>query len=206
MSFVDSATTKRCRECGIVKPVDDFSPEPRNRDGRQGRCKACRNVLREQWVRPEGYVEPVEKACSRCGEVKPIGEFTVNHSYLLGGREARCRSCLNGQRREYRARPETKALVRNWETRSKLKMRYGISHDEYLRLLGEQGGRCAICGGLPEGGPKSSRLHVDHDHDTGRVRGLICLKCNSALAQFGDSLEGVMKAVEYLKRSIEVTS
>ena len=53
----------------------------------------------------------------------------------------------------------------------------GVSDDEYARLLEAQGGGCAICGAKP----KTRRLHVDHDHATGKVRGLLCHRCNRAL-------------------------
>jgi len=53
----------------------------------------------------------------------------------------------------------------------------GVSDDEYARLLEAQGGGCAICGAKP----KTRRLHVDHDHKTGKVRGLLCHRCNRAL-------------------------
>jgi hypothetical protein len=205
MSVVDSATTKRCRECGVVKSVDDFTPEPRNRDGRQGRCKACNNACRKPASSPEGYVPPAEKACTRCGLTQPLAAFS-SCKYKWDGRQSVCRRCDRAYKKDFKSHPDGRVRVSGWEKRSKLKYRYGITLDDYERLLAEQDGRCAICGKLPKGIGREVRLHVDHDHDTGRVRGLICLKCNSALAQFGDSLEGVMKAVEYLKRSIEVTS
>ena len=53
----------------------------------------------------------------------------------------------------------------------------GVTDAEYDRLLSAQGGGCAICGNPP----KTRRLHVDHDHKTGRVRGLLCHRCNRAL-------------------------
>lgn len=67
--------------------------------------------------------------------------------------------------------------VREYELRS----RYGISSEEYDRLLQEQGGACAICAGSC---PTGRRLAVDHDHETGRVRGLLCATCNQRLAWF----------------------
>jgi hypothetical protein len=53
----------------------------------------------------------------------------------------------------------------------------GVTDDEYARMLAAQGGGCAICGATP----KTRRLHVDHDHKTGTVRGLLCHRCNRAL-------------------------
>lgn len=56
----------------------------------------------------------------------------------------------------------------------------GVSDDEYARLLAAQGGHCALCLNVP----KTRRLHVDHDHATGRVRGLLCYRCNRALPNY----------------------
>jgi hypothetical protein len=54
----------------------------------------------------------------------------------------------------------------------------GVTDEQYAAMLGHQGGRCALC----PSEPKTRRLHVDHDHDTGEVRGLLCHRCNRALA------------------------
>lgn len=88
----------------------------------------------------------------------------------------------------------------NWA----LKNTYGISREEYDRMMTEQDGRCAICG-LDE--PNSHgrtgtkfRLSVDHCHDTGRVRGLLCQKCNRAVGLLGDDIDLLKKAIDYLER------
>ncbi len=71
--------------------------------------------------------------------------------------------------------------------------RYGITLEEYEALNVAQDGRCAICRGW-----EGKRLHVDHDHDTGRIRGLLCPRCNRALAQVGDDMGGLLRYMEYL--------
>ena len=60
------------------------------------------------------------------------------------------------------------------------KFRYGVTAAEFAALLEKQGGRCALCG--VEFADRSGRtLHVDHDHATNRIRGLLCLRCNTAM-------------------------
>lgn len=59
----------------------------------------------------------------------------------------------------------------------------GVTEDEYARLLKVQGGGCAICGNTP----KTRRLHVDHDHKTGAVRGLLCYRCNRNIPTYADA-------------------
>lgn len=76
--------------------------------------------------------------------------------------------------------------------------KYGISTDDYDRMLLEQGGRCAICGGTEPGG-KKGYLGVDHDHDTGKIRGLLCADCNAGIGRLGDSPSTVRSALIYLE-------
>lgn len=85
-------------------------------------------------------------------------------------------------------------------TRKRNLARYGLTVDQYDALLEKQGGGCAIClKPMPEEGSGHLRLCVDHCHDTGEVRGLLCMRCNTALGALGDSLERLEIAVEYLR-------
>jgi len=79
-----------------------------------------------------------------------------------------------------------------------LKTRYGISIAQYNAMLEEQGGVCAICGEQPE----EERLCVDHSHATGKIRGLLCRRCNSGLGCYNDELRLTMGASAYLRRAL----
>jgi hypothetical protein len=79
-----------------------------------------------------------------------------------------------------------------------LKTRHGITTADFDRILAEQGGRCAICG-IPEPQAVMGRLHVDHCHCSGRVRGLLCFSCNTGIGKLGDTSGAVYRAFEYLK-------
>jgi len=72
-----------------------------------------------------------------------------------------------------------------------LQRRYGITLKKYQALWDTQGGLCAICG-------KKKKLGVDHNHKTRKVRGLLCTRCNVALAAFGDNMAGMMRVIHYL--------
>ena len=85
-----------------------------------------------------------------------------------------------GQRREY-------YLERN----------YGITVDDYNKIFEEQGGSCAICGKHQKDLTKA--LAVDHDHITGKIRGLLCDGCNLALGKLNDSIKILESAIEYLR-------
>ncbi|MET0422112.1 MAG: endonuclease VII domain-containing protein [Acidimicrobiia bacterium] len=70
--------------------------------------------------------------------------------------------------------------------------RYGIGADDFDRMVVEQGGVCAICG-------RPDPEHVDHSHETGVVRGILCFNCNGGLGQLRDEIDSLRSAVEYLE-------
>lgn len=131
------------------------------------------------------------KVCSRCKVDKPNADFNVakdNKDKLA----SRCRKCNAERGREWhKANPErTKANGR----KGHLRRTYGLALDSYEDLLIAQGNRCAICrNGLIE-----NHTCVDHDHDTGTVRGVLCRKCNTGLGQFNDEPLIIEAALAYL--------
>lgn len=150
------------------------------------------------------------KRCGMCGETKPLDAFnryqTSSRPANSDGRQPRCRECSRASSRRWREanRELSRAKAREWNeahpeyTREKhFQRRYGISLEEYDRMDAEQEGRCAICGKACRTG---KRLGVDHCHETGDVRGLLCRTCNAGLGQFGDSLDMLRSAVEYLTK------
>ncbi|MBN1183458.1 MAG: endonuclease VII domain-containing protein [Bacteroidales bacterium] len=80
-----------------------------------------------------------------------------------------------------------------------LKRKYSITLEQYNKLYGEQNGCCKICG--RHSSKFKNGLAVDHNHRTGKIRGLLCNYCNRGLGKFSDSLEKLEKAVEYLKNN-----
>ena len=82
------------------------------------------------------------------------------------------------------------------------KERYGITYDTYKEMLKEQNHKCAICG-TDEVDTRNSKLCVDHCHNTGQVRKLLCHSCNCGLGHFKDSSELLIKAAEYLKDKVK---
>lgn len=102
----------------------------------------------------------------------------------------------NGRRTaEYYRRKRSKPNARQIAFLSYVKATYGLSAREYEALVVRQDGRCAICATRPRG-----RLQVDHNHDTGKVRALLCGLCNRGLGQFADSVERLAAAILYLEK------
>lgn len=90
---------------------------------------------------------------------------------------------------------------RNRRLDTKLRSDYGIDLNTYNRLLLEQGGKCRICRGL---NPSAKRLGVDHDHETGVVRGLLCFMCNMAIGYLKHDPEILTNAIDYLKNHANI--
>jgi hypothetical protein len=91
---------------------------------------------------------------------------------------------------KWRAKPANKRAI----AENRRKAVYGISSEEYGEMRDAQNGRCAICG-------TAGDLCVDHCHNTGVVRGLLCSSCNSGIGLLGDSADTLQHALDYLQRS-----
>ena len=126
-----------------------------------------------------------------------------------GGRgEWVCRSCRRERSRVQREKPYYQkymdSYVRRWRKsaagrNSRLKAAYGITLQIYNMLLGQQGNACSICRRSVLS-TRERKLHVDHDHKTGRVRGLLCRRCNLFLGYLENDPNMVAKAVRYLNK------
>lgn len=137
----------------------------------------------------------VEKVCTVCKELKPLEEFGKTRR-KLDGREAQCRVCVSAYRKQRHLKKQKTGFSRDGHLWAKYKMR----PEEYDNLAQAQNGVCAICNKPPKS--KERYLVVDHCHVTGIVRGLLCVSCNIGIGNFGDSIEGLEKALRYL-RNIE---
>jgi hypothetical protein len=190
--------SKTCRRCTEEKPIGEFYARQR------GRCKVCiREVNMQRYrqkrasqlaARPPKQ-EVVAKKCSKCSVTKPVEAFYTDRR---PGRQAKaeswCKACrCSGSQRYYeRTRPAQLQYARNYW----LQDQYGITTEEYNALFEEQRGLCKLCNNKERG---TRRLSVDHDHATGRVRGLLCVRCNSALGTLGDNVEGLERALAYVR-------
>lgn len=125
------------------------------------------------------------RTCSTCKEHKSADQYTLEKDVrCVGGIAMRstCRPCT--EFRKYKAF---------------MKKRYGITYEEYEKLLKEQNNKCAICGSEDAQSIRTSgKLFIDHCHTTNRVRGLLCSKCNYALGQFNDNVSLLQSAINYL--------
>ena len=124
---------------------------------------------------------------------------TKRLEHLEKRKDPEYRAAANARAKQWREdNPERQARA---VRRSKLMREYGLTEEDYDRLLESQGRGCAICGDTDPGVKNRTQLFVDHDHTTGLCRGLLCNKCNLGLAQFKDDPALLAKAMEYLKEA-----
>lgn len=106
------------------------------------------------------------------------------------------RALVSGRQQTYRER--MLAIDPDWERRASYKKRYGLTLAEYDEMLAQQQHRCAVCLGGPRG---RKRFHVDHDHQTGEIRGLLCWRCNSVLGNVEENADVLLRMIAYLSIS-----
>lgn len=145
-------------------------------------------------LKAKGRGSTEHKRCPCCGEMKRrIEDFGVAN----GMTASYCSPCATKKQREWHK--QNPHVSRKSQFKITLRREHGMTVEQYADLLAVQGGGCAICG-APTATPTSEhRLTVDHDHENGLVRGLLCRPCNSALGHFRDSLDLLAAAVRYLQ-------
>ena len=198
---MEGVTEKRCGDCGETKPVSEFWRWSQSKDGYSVYCGPCGSVRNAQYaaarrerrglppavprVKPPEVPEGM-KWCRDCGEVKQLEEFVLSKS-APSGRGSYCKPCQNA--RTYESRQRLHGGSREYH----LRRRYGIGVKVFDEMLEDQDGKCLIC-------EKPAPEHVDHDHETGKVRGILCFNCNQGLGNFRDDMRSLIRAVNYLMR------
>ena len=134
--------------------------------------------------------------CTVCKEFKALDAFAIRRTHRPGKPVSVCTPCKVSYNKRRRA--EVPDVVKDIEKRSKFKTQYGITLDDYYSMLKRQGDGCGICKEKTPGG-RTKFFVVDHCHTTGKVRGLLCTKCNRGLGLFNDNTDKLLNAINYLK-------
>ena len=152
------------------------------------------------------------KLCTKCKKTKSRDNFTIrkNRNNIL---VPWCKSCVNQHSKDYRLkhplhekerhkiyRIKNRELVKIGNRRYNLKKLFNIDIKQYNDLLKKQNNRCAICG--VHQSKLNKQFAVDHEHSTGKVRGLLCIQCNLGIGNFKDSTIILKKAISYLTEEI----
>lgn len=144
---------------------------------------------------PSRKAPPGQKWCPTCKDFRDASSFNLDRG-SKDGLQAYCKDCRAKQQRSDYAKDPRKYIDRQYL------YNYGIEAAAYRKLLEEQNGVCAACGNpeLPRRKTVSAtRLSVDHDHTTGKVRGLLCSNCNTALGLLQESPERILALLTYLR-------
>jgi len=186
-----SAEKKKCGKCSRFRELDKFSKSNSSKDGLRSECYECEQVRLKEWRESNKYAPPIpvtEKKCICCKEVRGRKEYVFSKS-SRDHLTSVCRQCATNNHGQW-YRKTTKLAHRN----SYLSRMYGLNLEEFNRRLEIQKGLCMICKL-----DMSPRACVDHSHETGQVRDLLCNKCNSMLGAL-DSPEFLTRAIAYIIR------
>lgn len=139
----------------------------------------------------------ITKTCKRCGEEKPDSDFYKQNT-RAGVREAWCSKCKKSANRQYRKEHPEKTSTSS-RRRRYLKKTYGLTVEEHKTLFDRQNGVCAIC----RQSPKNEKLHIDHCHNSGKIRSLLCGSCNRGLGLFQENTHILKQAIDYIGKFSE---
>lgn len=180
----ETSDTKACSRCLKIKSIKEFSLRSNARRGLQSACKFCiRYYSRKRqcdtstikWLELRDQENKNEKVCIKCLIIKPLSKFYKSKKARKSVMVT-CKQCSSIKSRPVR-----------------LKYLYGITEEDYENLFEKQNGQCAICG-------KNIKLVVDHNHETGKIRALLCGNCNRGIGIFQDNPNLLYKAASYLKK------
>jgi len=173
---------KRCKKCGELKPLEEFYRATGMRDGRRNDCIPCN--LAASKARNAANPFPNRERARRWIEENPERYREKQRRYVESGRKA------------------------EWSRNSYLKRTFGMTQTDYEAMLESQGGGCALCHRPPS---RKISLHIDHDHKTGRIRGLLCGSCNNGIGLLQEDEEVLLRALDHVRsdpdtqRMIELT-
>lgn len=194
-------TEKSCSKCKLIKSANSFD---RHSDGGlQPRCKECRH---EDYLAKKTHAEDKRKnvvltdggrECLDCKEPKLWSEF-INDKWGYNGKTAVCRPCRNKSHRE--KYPEKRRGIKDRPDR--LRRLYNLTYEQLVHMLDSQHSLCAnrACGKTIHFDPKGTtreRAVIDHNHTTGKVRGLLCSPCNLVLGTMEKKENLIIGLMEY---------
>jgi hypothetical protein len=212
-----------CSKCKEYKSPDMFGVDKKavSRGCRNHWCKKCMHDRKE--LIKSGIIIPIRRVnrisdetlpCRVCGRTLPRDSFGPSwHHKNRGGKSSACKECQNKRARDYALKidhcnscgiklpPGLRGCYCGKCYREQnLTRNYKMSQSDYEKILNDQHGLCAICGS-PSPGGHGTMFRIDHDHSSGKIRGLLCNKCNVGIGHFDDDTEKMRLAILYLEKS-----
>lgn len=167
----DILSQKLCRKCGEWKDKEKFYKTPKNKDGLRSWCKQCTDSANSDW---------------RKKNKKRMAQY---HSLWRKANPDK-----------YKATQDRWWKKNSTRRRADNLKRLGATIEQYKELFVKQNGTCAICG-TNNPGRRQKNFAVDHNHKSGKVRGLLCFSCNAAIGMFGDRSDIIHRAANYLEEN-----
>ena len=207
----------KCYKCKLQKMISAFNSNARMKRGLSLWCKGCHNAYRRarHAANPKTGNQRLcvdgKFRCTTCNEWQAPECFYKNNNTKCGISSI-CKSCERSKKLAERllnperynsVKVKSAAKRKLYRKNAALKKMYGITLDQYNILLETQGGKCATCG--CDRSDKGRDLCVDHNHKTGKVRGLLCGNCNRGIGYFKEDIQRMESAIAYLKRHKENT-
>lgn len=197
VKFMDTQTIteKRCSRCKTIRPVAVFCKTKSNSNGLSSQCRSCRRACQSaKYARYKAETKKpkiTSQVCPTCRVDKPVSAFHKKAASKFGITNE-CKQCVShkGYQR-YQRKREAMRVQANAQ-------RYLLTAAEYTAMFERQRGLCAICGNPQRG--RITRLSVDHDHKTGKVRELLCSLCNRGLGWFRENPSTIQAAIAYLEK------
>lgn len=172
----DKSSYKKCKRCGEIKPISNYSKHNQTKDKRHIYCKECRSIdAKKYWI---NYWDKNKKRLLTAAKIKRDNNKEEHAAY---------------RRMLFERNPD---LYKNQWYKSK----YKITLDDYKTMYDRQKGKCLICHKFKR------KLSIDHDHKTHVIRGLLCRECNIGLGLFKDNPISLQNAINYLQNGTKETS
>lgn len=187
--------TKVCTGCGKKLPATlEFFHKGNDGFGLRHRCKECRKKVYE-----ENKDEVLKKRKDYYEKNKDqIRIQQLQYRKTEAGKKSRNKYTKSEKGRKIQRKYIFSDKGRRTRKTYYYRKYFNISLEELTTLLEKQDYRCAVCGTLEPGG-RHKKFSLDHDHETGKIRGLLCDKCNRGLGYFNDNIEVLKRAIKYLE-------
>lgn len=200
---------KYCSGCKEYLPLESFGLSKNGSQGRRNKCKSCRNkdekaysqqnVARvSEWRKNNPDKDKILRGAWNKSDGKKTADkrWVENHpEYVYAPTEQ-----AKENKKAYTKKRKEQGLIEKIALKSRLKIQYGLTVEEYEKLLSSHQGVCAICGEQETAvyNGKIKRLAIDHNHETGEVRGILCDRCNRGLGFFRNSSQLLLNAARYI--------
>lgn len=174
-------------------------------------CKKCSQecAIRRRLANPDVFKERgrkyrkiqlhadiTQRKCSACQQELPLNHFSI---YAQTLRHPYCKPCMSIANKNNKIKNKDtyeayRARASQLSRKSYLKNNWNMTTDDFNKMLATQENRCAICGNSPK------VLHIDHDHNTGKIRELLCNNCNRGIGHLKESESILISAISYIKK------